>query len=1654
MTLINERPDGSTTTGREIEDFALNLAETQANAADLREKSNNIKTVVESTRWALEQVSEVENQATDFLATIKSMKFSLKISGKVGPLKLPSKFVEQVLDKLEDVASAVRKKARALEKKIEDGGYIKKLEDTEDKLDDVDNTLKGVEFKLAQYGATTQTMIFAFDLVGTSLDPLESAASTASTPLNDVLVPIGRTYNDIERELQFLDDAFAAAEGGKALFDPLAEVAKVFGSINNSLSFLKPPLEAIQTALSPVEWLLDAVGFIYDITVGPVIDFLLDKLGVTAILNKIGDAIASLLPDIDVLDEMERRINQTFEKVENFLNNVGTEIEEYVEDITNDVVNAIDALAPDALRFGDEGQNVIEGRTEGLDLLNGLEGNDTLYGYAQADGPGAATSGDLFVASSGDDFNYGGAGIDWLLLRDTVENYQITQFADGAPVVFNHLGGTWGREIAEGIEQFVFNDGVFSLQQLKDMGALSPAETNGDDLIIATDGDDIIAPLDGQDTVDGRAGIDTYLIPIGSTGSRDVRAALQDAIRDDAGKEYDGYVFAQGDRDFVDSIENITVETDGTNRLKGTDGANILISSDGQDTLEGLGGADMLFGGDDRDLIIGSGDNDSLFGGNDNDEIYAGISRTDGPGGGGGYIDGGKGTFDQLFYEARSSINFRGTNYSYEPFDQAGPLRVDATAGRVEHMQGDSVIGVDTVVGVEVFTGSGGADTILGADNDDGSFGTIRGGSGDDFITTNGSSQVEGDGGDDMILLTVAGASIKGGNQGENGDTLDLTAFDGVRYLLRNGFNQRVDYIAYGDFETERLGTTAGQPADRSLIQLFSGQFEGVENVLLSDGNDEFYGGGTARLQLFGAGGNDRMISRQGNDGGTQAFFHGGDGDDYIEFNTDGNEAYGDAGNDRLIIDGSEDEMILEGGADDDYIRVTRYDGTIDGGTGYDRLSFEARNGVRSEIDLLTETGKAFIISNFSGTEQEYITATLLTGFEEVIGGAAQRDRFSGSNNGERFITRGANDTLNGRGGDDELFAGDGDDIVQGGGGNDLLHGGAGNDQLIGGLLPNEIDTASYANARYNGEEGELEAGDFGSVTVDLATGRASGAQGNDTLENIDNVIGSKSGDMLMGNAGDNALSGGEGDDTLEGREGNDVLLMGAGADVARGDAGNDTIIAGTGNATIDGGTGLDRLDFGLLEGDVMLDLNTRSYRADLLEDLPVWREGGTADARVWNATTLTPNDVIEAEAAFANSADDLTRALPGVDDPEADQFEVVFKAFATRYTGTFENIEEVSTGAGDDTVQGTEGADWIGGGNGADLLLGGEIRMIGDTTAEARVFRLYQATLDRNPDTAGYQGWVDALSSGRTDIGTAAQGFVRSREFQNTYGALDNAAFVELLYQNVLGRQGDAAGAAGWTGRLDSGASRSTVVLGFSESLEFKKSTIMSASAFETVPGAGDAADEVFRLYQATLDRAPDFAGLQGWTDALAAGTPLVNITNGFVASKEFQKTYGSLNDTAFVNLLYQNVLNRDADPTGLSGWIDQLNGGTSRAQVVNGFSQSQEFIRTTDASFRSFMTQQTGDRMRGGEGDDMLAGEITSDRFVFNEKDDGRDVVLALDLWDEIAFEGFGFANADAARARMVQSGHDVMFADQGVMVAFQGTTLDEMQEISIFV
>ncbi len=104
----------------------------------------------------------------------------------------------------------------------------------------------------------------------------------------------------------------------------------------------------------------------------------------------------------------------------------------------------------------------------------------------------------------------------------------------------------------------------------------------------------------------------------------------------------------------------------------------------------------------------------------------------------------------------------------------------------------------------------------------------------------------------------------------------------------------------------------------------------------------------------------------------------------------------------------------------------------------------------------------------------------------------------------------------------------------------------------------------------------------------------------------------------------------------------------------------------------------------------------------------------------------------------------------------------------------------------------------------------------------------------------------------------------------------------------------------------------------------------------------------QLYRLYQAAFDRAPDPGGFGHWLGRMEAGDSLERIAGYFVASKEFiDLTGAATGDRDFVTALYDNVLHRQPDATGLDFWTGVLGrGAIDRTQLLVQFSESAENV------------------------------------------------------------------------------------------------------------
>ena len=271
------------------------------------------------------------------------------------------------------------------------------------------------------------------------------------------------------------------------------------------------------------------------------------------------------------------------------------------------------------------------------------------------------------------------------------------------------------------------------------------------------------------------------------------------------------------------------------------------------------------------------------------------------------------------------------------------------------------------------------------------------------------------------------------------------------------------------------------------------------------------------------------------------------------------------------------------------------------------------------------------------------------------------------------------------------------------------------------------------------------------------------------------------------------------------------------------------------------------------------------------------------------------------------------------------------------------------------------------------------------DTTdVSTVVYRLYDAAFDRAPDVFGLADYSRALSEGRATVQSILNTFAVSAEFQARYGALNNDQFVREMYRFSLNREGDAAGVQGYVTALNNGSLTRAQVLGiFSESTEHQAlvNAVITANGLYV---QDEATIAIARMYDSVFNRLPDLGGLQSYRDAVDQGYTLKEIGAVLVGSPEFQQRFGALTNQQFVEQIYRFVLDREGDAGGIAGYVQALNQGYTRADVVLVLSESPEHRLSYQSTYENQVRNLGVGAGAPVETDDASAKSIWHDAFV----------------------------------------------------------------------
>ena len=228
-------------------------------------------------------------------------------------------------------------------------------------------------------------------------------------------------------------------------------------------------------------------------------------------------------------------------------------------------------------------------------------------------------------------------------------------------------------------------------------------------------------------------------------------------------------------------------------------------------------------------------------------------------------------------------------------------------------------------------------------------------------------------------------------------------------------------------------------------------------------------------------------------------------------------------------------------------------------------------------------------------------------------------------------------------------------------------------------------------------------------------------------------------------------------------------------------------------------------------------------------------------------------------------------------------------------------------------------------------------------------VSRMYTVALNRNAEENGLKDWTNKLQTGEIDGAGIAWGFIGSQEFANR--KLSNSDYIDVLYRTFFDREADTEGKSNWLSRMNAGTSREEVLNGFVNSQEFDNlcdsfGIDNKAVQVNTNSTGTGVRGYVLRMYTKALNREGEQAGVEDWTNRIntRAMSPEA-VAKSFFFSQEFANRHLSNED--YVETLYQTFMDRPSDAGGKQYWMNKLNSGMSRQQVLEGFSRSEEFSK-----------------------------------------------------------------------------------------------------------
>jgi Ca2+-binding RTX toxin-like protein len=431
-------------------------------------------------------------------------------------------------------------------------------------------------------------------------------------------------------------------------------------------------------------------------------------------------------------------------------------------------------------------------------------------------------------------------------------------------------------------------------------------------------------------------------------------------------------------------------------------------------------------------------------------------------------------------------------------------------------------------------------------------------------------------------------ASFSAGVLSVNGDSLDnntTISRDAAGKILVNGGAVSVVGGTPTVANTARIQVFGLGGNDTVTISEVNGALPAA-NLFGGAGNDVLTGG-SGGDQLFGQSGNDTLLGKGGSDllfGGTENdTITGGDADD---------QSFGQGGDDRMIWNPGDDTDLNEGGDGSDTVEVN-------GGNGTEQFTTTA-NGTRVRFDRLNPapfsidigTSEKLVLNANGGDDSSSATGNLAALIAMTVDGGSGNDSLLGSNGVDLLLGGAGDDFVDGQQGNDVAFLGAGNDTFQWdpGDGSDVVEGQDNTDTMrFNGSAANERMEVSANGGRVRFTR------DVASIVMDLNDVEAIDANtlaGTDTVT-VNDMSGTDLDTVAPNLAGVGGLDDAAADNVIVNATNDSDVISVSGSDR------NATVLGLASRVDISGAFGAtDRLTVNALDGDDVVDASSLAASA------------------------------------------------------------------------------------------------------------------------------------------------------------------------------------------------------------------------------------------------------------------------------------------------------------------------------------------------------------------------------------------------------------------------------------------------------------------------